>query len=145
MEKGQKVYTTYYSRNNTTAVVSEEPKKSVYSEDFTLVEEVNLTIQFADGSTVSADINNCVAYEDESELPELYFLPVSDQISFNKQEAMRMSLTTETTTSHVTYSGAGLPDIKRTFTGSRLEVQTLREELKTDLFKYGYNSISSHG
>lgn len=145
MQKGQKVYTTFYGKRNFIGTVSTGViQTSIFHEDGKVIEDQKIDILANGQATVTVDAMNIKPYNDDSELPEMFFLPVADQFRFANEEKKLAELQGNKVTSHVTFNGEnGLPTIKRVFTGSSLEVKALADHTRAMLLKVGYNGMST--
>lgn len=143
MKQGQKVFTTFHNEMNRKGIVCSEPKINIYSEDFRHIENTKVSVRFENDSVEEIDVNFLIAYEDCSQLPDQYVLPSSLNLLIRKSEMEAVKDAQKIVLFKSVYSGDGLPDIKRTYNGSKLLCQKLSNDFYDNIKKLGYNSVSN--
>tara|TARA_Y100001960_G_scaffold334152_1_gene445930 strand:- start:5646 stop:6098 length:453 start_codon:yes stop_codon:yes gene_type:complete len=142
MKIGQKVFTTFYNKMNKKGVVCGEPKKNVYSEDFNVTEETQIPVLFDCGTTENINFNFLIAYEDCSQLPEQYILPSSLNLQIRKSEIETIKDAQKIVKLESIYSGDNLPNIKRTYQGTKILCEKLSVDFLEKIKHLGYDLVN---
>jgi hypothetical protein len=130
MKIGQKVFTTFQDKMNKKGVVCSELDGNFVS------------IQLDDSSIEKVELQSLIAYDHSSDLPEEYALPLAlkREIVNSEMQLIRESQKTVALTS--IFNGEGLPEIKRTYSGSKIYCEMLSNHFYENIKKLGYDSVN---
>lgn len=98
-------------------------------------------VLLSNGKVYNVDVNNLVAYDEDHDLPDFFSLPISEQIKIQEEEAKLLDLANKEYSASIEFSGSS-QTIKRTFKGSRLEINAYIKNMFDMLRPLGYNSHS---